>query len=687
MTVAARTQFLRFALVGCAGFVVDAGVLNAVLLLGADRYSGRLVSYLVAATATWALNRNYTFREQRDARRLREWGRFLASNALGGLVNWVSYAMLVSVSGTVRAHPVIGVAVGSLAGLAVNFTLSRRFVFNDSKPIRLDRTIVAMTLISLAVTLGSKVNPWPRDGWFESQFYLGGHFPGYDNYAPVSAPAVVFRGAGVLAESMGLGLAGNFYISSILQNLLVLLSAFFVYFMLKAMRLPLAGLLAVCFLVLVLSTGLTQVTYSESTVLFLMSAVMFIVVLLPRDARDNTAKFWALTALSGVLVSLLVLTRMTPVFLIPAIALLFFRRMPMRRIVQFTSVLTVMTAALMTWLYVSNHERFGRYELTNSSGRHLWQGVTTFVDEALASSPGYQRLKALNPNIQGLNWWQVPPVVPPTEQYLRADPRDPVLNALAKEAIRNAPGRYVATGAKKFVTTIGVAPYRLGHDSAASLNPLQRTEPLPALAGRFFNRVVEAVFRRLDVLIDWAYPIAICAIVLTWLARGVQILRQRTSKPLTLLFVAAALPLVMLPFPGSGFGIGTLLAAICCAALLVIALVRLPHVPADNERAISYFSFFAMLFFGSLWFSWQIELENSRNAIPYLPAWTAMLAMTVAYWKRPVIAVPRQALTNPSVAFHTSSNGEASSSCLRAILSRPFTTGSLLVKPKPESFR
>jgi putative flippase GtrA len=647
MSLSARMQFLRFALVGCAGFVVDAGVLNAVLLLGADRYSGRLVSYLAAATTTWVLNRNYTFREQRDVRRLREWGRFLASNAFGGCVNWVTYALLVTVSGTVSAHPVIGVAVGSLAGLAVNFTLSRRFVFNGSKPVRLDRAIMSMTLISLAVTLGSKVNPWPRDGWFESQFYLGGHFPGYDNYAPVSAPAVVFRGAGAIAEAMGLGLAGNFYISSILQNVLVLLSGFFVYFTLKAMRLPLAGLLAVCFLVLVLSTGVTQLTYSESTVVFMMSAVMFIVVLLPRDARDDTAKFWGLTALSGVLVSLLVLTRMTPVFLIPAIAVLFFRRMPIRRIVQFTSVLIVMTVSLMTWLYVSNHERFGRYELTNSSGRHLWQGVTTFTDEALARSPDYQHLKALNPNIQGLNWWQVPPVVPPTEQYLRADPRDPVLDELAKEAIRNAPGRYVATGAKKFITTIGVAPYRLGHGFVASLNPLHRSEPLPALAGRFFNRVVDAVFRRLDVLIDWAYPIAICAIGLTWLARGIRILRQRTSKSLTRLFVAAALPLVLLPFLASGFGIGTLLAATCYAALLVIAVVRLPHVPADDERGISYFSFFAMLFFGSLWFSWQIELENSRNALPYLPALTAMLAMTVAYWKRPVIAVTHADAMDP----------------------------------------
>src|ERR1051326_5356088 len=115
--IPARLQFLRFALVGCAGFVVDAGVLNAMLALGADRYTGRIVSYLAAATFTWALNRNYTFRAQRNERLVSEWGRFLAANAVGGLINWGTYAILVALSATVFAHPSIGVAAGSLAGL------------------------------------------------------------------------------------------------------------------------------------------------------------------------------------------------------------------------------------------------------------------------------------------------------------------------------------------------------------------------------------------------------------------------------------------------------------------------------------------------------------------------------------------------------------------------------------------
>lgn len=101
--------------------------------LGAGLYGGRLLSYLAAATTTWALNRSYTFRNQRSRNKFAEWGRFLAANAVGGLVNYATYAILVTWVSTATAHPVFGVAAGSIAGLAVNFLLSRRVVFKETE--------------------------------------------------------------------------------------------------------------------------------------------------------------------------------------------------------------------------------------------------------------------------------------------------------------------------------------------------------------------------------------------------------------------------------------------------------------------------------------------------------------------------------------------------------------------------
>lgn len=125
-------QFLRFGVVGTAGFLVDAAVLMAMLALGAGPYGGRVVSYLAAASATFALNRAWTFRAAARAPVARQWGVFVALNLLGFAANYGAYAALLSASPLVAAHPVLGVAAGSLAGMFINFLLARHFVFRPA---------------------------------------------------------------------------------------------------------------------------------------------------------------------------------------------------------------------------------------------------------------------------------------------------------------------------------------------------------------------------------------------------------------------------------------------------------------------------------------------------------------------------------------------------------------------------
>lgn len=125
-------QFLRFGMVGVAGFAVDASVLAAALTIGAGVYGGRVLSYVAAASVTWALNRLWTFRD-RTSGRVGQWARFLAVNALGGAVNYGVYALMVLQHGSRSvAFAVFAAAVGSLCGLAFNFLLSRRLVFRQA---------------------------------------------------------------------------------------------------------------------------------------------------------------------------------------------------------------------------------------------------------------------------------------------------------------------------------------------------------------------------------------------------------------------------------------------------------------------------------------------------------------------------------------------------------------------------
>lgn len=125
-------QFARFGVVGTIGFLVDTAVLYAGLALGLGLYGGRAVSYLAAASATFALNRAWTFRGQGEGRVARQWALFVVLNLVGFAFNYGTYAALVASVALVAQHPVIGVAAGSLAGMMGNFLLSRRYVFGGA---------------------------------------------------------------------------------------------------------------------------------------------------------------------------------------------------------------------------------------------------------------------------------------------------------------------------------------------------------------------------------------------------------------------------------------------------------------------------------------------------------------------------------------------------------------------------
>jgi len=128
-----RFSLLRFAVIGALGLPVDAGVLWLMThRLGLDPYSGRVVSWLSAASFTWIGNRYFTFRATRARGFLataKEWLRFLAANAVGGLVNVGLYSTLVRFAPPPIDNLYIALVVGVLAGLVFNFTLSKTMVF------------------------------------------------------------------------------------------------------------------------------------------------------------------------------------------------------------------------------------------------------------------------------------------------------------------------------------------------------------------------------------------------------------------------------------------------------------------------------------------------------------------------------------------------------------------------------
>lgn len=122
-------QFVVFGLVGLVGFIVDAGVLYlASPHLG--WYGGRVLSFGAAATTTWQLNRTITFSaafDTKEQKLIREYLSYVWLMLGGAGVNYAAYVVvLLSLSNPVA--PFIGVAVGSIAGMGINFVFAHRLL-------------------------------------------------------------------------------------------------------------------------------------------------------------------------------------------------------------------------------------------------------------------------------------------------------------------------------------------------------------------------------------------------------------------------------------------------------------------------------------------------------------------------------------------------------------------------------
>jgi putative flippase GtrA len=136
-------DFLRFGVVGSVGFLVDASVLQMLVAwFDGGLLISRVFSYLAAATATWFLHRNYTFRDQLASSNassttapalLSQWSRFVVTNGVGAALNYGIYAACILSWSLCREYPVIGIAIGSLVAMFFNFIISKRFVFEANR--------------------------------------------------------------------------------------------------------------------------------------------------------------------------------------------------------------------------------------------------------------------------------------------------------------------------------------------------------------------------------------------------------------------------------------------------------------------------------------------------------------------------------------------------------------------------
>jgi putative flippase GtrA len=134
---ALAAQLRAFLMVGCLGFVIDAGLTMLLSSAGLSPYAARPPAAILAIASTWALNRRFTFQPGAGSRTA-EFGRYLSVSAAGLGLNYAVYGLVLGLFAWLgSASTTLGliggaVAAGSLAAMALTFTGFRVFAFRPA---------------------------------------------------------------------------------------------------------------------------------------------------------------------------------------------------------------------------------------------------------------------------------------------------------------------------------------------------------------------------------------------------------------------------------------------------------------------------------------------------------------------------------------------------------------------------
>ena len=123
-----RAELGRFAAVGAIGFGVDGAILQSLVsAAGWSPLAARLVSFPVALTATFLLNRAWTFRHRAAAPAAYAYGAYSAIQILGALLNFGVFSACIAWAAGMP--PLVALAIGAAIALVFNFSATRLLVF------------------------------------------------------------------------------------------------------------------------------------------------------------------------------------------------------------------------------------------------------------------------------------------------------------------------------------------------------------------------------------------------------------------------------------------------------------------------------------------------------------------------------------------------------------------------------
>ncbi len=117
-------QFKRFCFVGGFGFVVDSLFFLLLTQFTDDVMLARLISFWLAASATWLGNRIYTYKHQQFSSIFYQWCKHMLTAHFSGGINLIAFWL----TKDILSIPV-AFCFGIFLGVFSNYFLANKFVF------------------------------------------------------------------------------------------------------------------------------------------------------------------------------------------------------------------------------------------------------------------------------------------------------------------------------------------------------------------------------------------------------------------------------------------------------------------------------------------------------------------------------------------------------------------------------
>jgi putative flippase GtrA len=136
-----RGDLVRFVFVGSLGFLIDFGILAA-LVHGANwnPFLSRALAMTTAGICTWWLHRHWTFASGRLRSAVSQSLLYATTQLIGLSTNYGIFSALVLTGGMWRNYPVLAAAVGSLSAAVITYVLSKWIAFAEPATRKISNT-------------------------------------------------------------------------------------------------------------------------------------------------------------------------------------------------------------------------------------------------------------------------------------------------------------------------------------------------------------------------------------------------------------------------------------------------------------------------------------------------------------------------------------------------------------------